>query len=236
MRRYYLNLVDYQAAWALQKDLVAARGQDLLPDTLLLLQHPHTYTLGSSGKRDHLLMSEAELQRHNVTVLDVDRGGDITYHGPGQLVGYPILKLPTRDERMKIRVVDYIRQLEAVIINAIGEFGVEGQRLSKYTGVWVDVEGTLHKMAAIGVKVNARGITMHGFALNVNTDMNFFAGIIPCGIDDKPVISLQQLLGQPVDFSQVSPSIDRGFEAVFGVEVIPASSVELLQFSNVHPL
>jgi lipoate-protein ligase B len=236
VRRYYLDLVDYQAAWALQKDLAAARGQDLLPDTLLLLQHPHTYTLGSSGKRDHLLMSEAELQRHNVTVLDVDRGGDITYHGPGQLVGYPILKLPTNDERMKIRVVDYIRQLEAVILTAIREFGVEGQRLKGYTGVWVDVEGTLHKMAAIGVKVNARGITMHGFALNVNTDMNFFAGIIPCGIDDKPVISLQQLLGQPVDLSQVIAAVDRGFEAVFGVEIESAPATDLLQFSNSHPL
>lgn len=236
MRRYYLDLVDYQAAWALQKDLAAVRGQDLLPDTLLLLQHPHTYTLGSSGKRDHLLMTEAELQRHNVTVLDVDRGGDITYHGPGQLVGYPILKLLTNNERMKIRVVDYIRQLEAVIINTIGEFGVEGQRLPKYTGVWVNIDDTLHKMAAIGVKVNARGITMHGFALNVNTDMNFFAGIIPCGIDDKPVISLQQLLGQPVDFPQVIAAVDRGFEAVFGVEVIASSPTELLQFSNIHPI
>ena len=236
MRRYYLDLVDYQTAWDLQKDLAAARGQDLLPDTLLLLQHPHTYTLGSSGTRDHLLMSPAELQRHKVTVLDVDRGGDITYHGPGQLVGYPILKLPTHDEHMKIRVVDYIRQLEAVIINAIREFGVQGQRLEGYTGVWVDIDGTLHKMAAIGVKVNARGITMHGFALNVNTDMNFFAGIIPCGIDDKPVISLQQLLGQPVDFQQVIAAVGDAFETVFDVEVIPASPTELLQFSNIYPL
>lgn len=236
MRRYYLDLVDYRAAWALQKDLAAARGQDLLPDTLLLLQHPHTYTLGSSGTRDHLLMTEAELQRHNVTVLDVDRGGDITYHGPGQLVGYPILKLPTRDGHMKIRVVDYIRQLEAVIISAIGEFGVEGQRLPKYTGVWVDVGGTLHKMAAIGVKVNARGITMHGFALNVNTDMSFFAGIIPCGIDDKPVISLQQVLGQRIDLNRVISAVDAGFAAVFGVDVEPAAATDIIQISNIHPI
>jgi lipoyl(octanoyl) transferase len=236
VRRYYLNLVDYQTAWALQKDLAAARGQDLLPDTLLLLQHPHTYTLGSSGTRDHLLMSNAELQRHGVTVLDVDRGGDITYHGPGQLVGYPILKLKNSDERFKIRVVDYIRQLEAVIMKAISEFGVTGQRLKGYTGVWVDIDGTLHKIAAIGVKVNARGITMHGFALNVNTNMEFFAGIIPCGIDNKPVVSLKQLLGQEINFQQVVGAVDRAFASVFAVEVVPAHLDELLQISNSYSL
>lgn len=236
MRRYYLDVVEYQTAWALQKDLAAARGQDLLPDTLLLLQHPHTYTLGSSGTRDHLLMTNAELQQHQVTVLDVDRGGDITYHGPGQLVGYPILKLPQSDEQFKLRVVDYIRQLEAVIMLAVNDFGIAGQRLKGYTGVWVDVDGTLHKIAAIGVKVTARGITMHGFALNVNTDMDFFTGIIPCGIDDKPVISLQQLLGQKVEFSRVVSAVDDAFAAEFGIDVEPALPADLLQFSNVHPL
>ena len=232
MKRYYLDIVDYQSAWSLQKDLAAARGQDLIADTLLLLQHPHTYTLGSSGKREHLLMSQEELQHHNVTVLDVDRGGDITYHGPGQLVGYPILKLDKGNERYKIRVVDYIRQLEAVIIRAIDEFGIKGQRLSGYTGVWVDVAGELHKIAAIGVKVNARGVTMHGFALNVNTEMAFFAGIIPCGIDDKPVISLQQLLGCKIDFYNAISAIDNAFAAEFDLNVEPAPASEILQFSN----
>ncbi len=216
---YHLGVVDYQAAWQLQKDLAQARGQNLRPDTLLLLSHPHTYTLGSSGKYENLLFDEAERAARGISVYEVDRGGDITYHGPGQLVGYPIIQLDVKNQGVRIGVVDYIRELEAVLMRALEDFGVQGERLPDFTGVWVMWQGVLHKIAAIGVKVTVRGVTRHGFALNINTDMSYFKGIIPCGIDDKPVISLAELVGGPVDENEVIEAVENAFAEIFEVEI-----------------
>lgn len=207
-----LGLVPYEEAWALQKSLAAARSKNEIPDTLLLLQHPHTYTLGSSGKRENLLWSEEECQKKGISIFKVDRGGDITYHGPGQLVGYPILQLG-RDS-LRADVIQYIRTLEEVLITTLAVFGVKGERLTGFTGVWVNVNGELAKIAAIGVKVTARAITQHGFALNINTDMAYFQGIIPCGIDDRPVTSLQQICSAVQDFEAVTDEVSRVFERV----------------------
>lgn len=219
-----LGLVDYEEAWALQKRLVAERAEGRIGDTLLLLEHPHTYTLGRSGKLEHLLMGEAERQARGVSVYWVDRGGDITYHGPGQLVGYPIILVPyaltalsSQDGRDRIPQADYVRYLrdmEEVIIRALATFGVRGERVAGYTGVWVGGE----KIAAIGVKVNAQGISSHGFALNVCTDLSYFAGIIPCGIPNRGVTSLERVLGRPVTVNEVIPAVIAAFGEVFGFE------------------
>lgn len=220
-----LGLVDYAEAWALQKRLVAERAEGRIGDTLLLLEHPHTYTLGRSGKLEHLLMSQAERQARGVSVHWVDRGGDITYHGPGQLVGYPIILVPyalaalsPQDGRDRIPQADYVRYLrdiEEVIIRTLATFGVRGARVAGYTGVWVGGE----KIAAIGVKVNARGISSHGFALNVCPDLSYFAGIIPCGIADRGVTSLERVLGRPVTVDEVIPAVIAAFGEVFGCEM-----------------
>ena len=225
---YHLGRVDYLAAWQLQKDLAQARGQNAITDSLLLLEHPHTYTLGSSGKREHLLLSEAELQAQGIAVYDVDRGGDITYHGLGQLVGYPIIKLDTEHNGLRVGVVDYIRQLEEMLIVALANYGVRGERLTDYTGVWVPWQDTLHKIAAIGVKVTGRAVTMHGFALNLNTDMRYFQGIIPCGIDDKPVISLAQLLGETVDIPTALTYIEQAMAEVFHADIVHQDATSLV--------
>lgn len=219
----WLGRVNYAQAWDYQKLLVAERAQHQRPDTLLLLEHPHTYTLGSAGKIDHLLMPEAERAKHGVTVLHVDRGGDITYHGPGQLVAYPIFELPTNQSSDSVRadVVAYIRQLEQVIINTLAVFDIRGVLYPPYTGVWVDVAGVLHKIAAIGVKVNVRRVAYHGFALNVAPDMSFFKGIIPCGIDDKPVVSMEYILGYTPDMHAIINATLDGFSAVFNVDPQP---------------
>jgi len=220
--------MDYAQAWELQKRLVAARTEGRIEDVLLLLEHPHTYTLGRSGKIEHLLMSEAERQARGVTVHWVDRGGDITYHGPGQLVGYPIISLGShtvhgvesstgRDRIPQTDYVRYLRDLEEVLIRALAAFGVRGERVTGYTGVWVDGE----KIAAIGVKVNAQGISCHGFALNVCTDLSYFAGIVPCGIHDRGVTSLDRLLGRPVTMDEVAQAVAASFGQVFGLEMQP---------------
>lgn len=216
---YRLGQIDYTEAWALQKSRAAARARDDCPDALLLLEHPHTYTLGSSGKLENLLMDEAERTRHGVEVYQVDRGGDITYHGPGQLVGYPILRLPNSGSKRSIDVVAYVRQLETMLIEVLATFDILGERLAGYTGVWVDVNGVLSKIAAIGVKVTAQRITQHGFALNINTDLNYFRGIIPCGIPDKPVTSMAEILGQPVDFAGAMDAVEISFSKNFQLEL-----------------
>ena len=203
-----LGLVPYVAAWNLQKELAAARAGGEIGDTLLLLQHPHTYTLGTRGKREHLLVPEEQLRAQGVEVLDVDRGGDITYHGPGQLVGYPILKL----KESGLGVVRYIRLLEEVLARVAAGYGVAVGRVRGYTGVWAGDS----KLAAIGTKVDTLGITCHGFALNVSTDLRYFDQIVPCGIRDKGVCSLESLLGCPVEMSDVVERTAQAFEDVFG--------------------
>ncbi len=169
----------------MQQELAAARRAGQIPDTVVLLQHPHTYTIGRSGTRDHVFLSEAELAARGITCLEVDRGGDVTYHGPGQLVGYPILDLGEAPD-----VGRYLRLLEGSLIDVLADFGITADRLPGYTGVWIGSR----KIAAIGVKV-AQGVTTHGFALNVTTDLSYFAHILPCGIPDKGVTSMAVELG-----------------------------------------
>ncbi len=214
MRR--LGLVDYLEAWTLQRQLVEARTAGRVPDTLLLLEHPPTYTIGATGNASHLLVSQEELGRLGIAVHCVDRGGDITYHGPGQLVGYPVFDISER----RGGPLRYLRELEGVLVEALGCLGVKSGLLRHHTGVWVGEE----KIAAIGVKVTARHITSHGFALNVNPDLDHFAHIIPCGIRDKGVTSLARLLGHEISVRAVADQVVAAFGRVFRctmVEVRP---------------
>jgi lipoyl(octanoyl) transferase len=205
----HLGCTDYHAAWDMQQELVAARAEDRIPDTLLLLEHPHTYTFGRSGRHEHLLISEAECTRRGVALYDVDRGGDVTYHGPGQLVGYPILRLP--DHGLDYHA--YLRALETVVIRALASFGVTASREPGYTGVWVTPAA---KIAAIGVKVDLHGITSHGFALNVNPDLRYFEWIVPCGIHGRSVTSLAKVLGHPLPLEVVTQALLAAFADIFG--------------------
>jgi lipoate-protein ligase B len=187
----------YQAAWDLQKRLARQRAEGAIPDTLILLEHPHTYTIGRRGSRDHLLWEDAA--ERGIDVIDVDRGGDITYHGPGQLVAYPIMYLGQPDASGRLIQTDYVgylRRLEEVIIRTLAAFGVAAHREEGYTGVWVPAGAHTAKVAAIGVRVTAQGVSMHGAALNINPQMHYFDGIVPCGITNRPVTSLEALLGE----------------------------------------
>jgi len=191
----WLGRVAYIDAWQLQKELAAQRARDQIGDTLLLLEHPHTYTFGSRGKREHLLVPREQLQAEGVAIMDVDRGGDITYHGPGQLVGYPILRLAAYD----LDAVRYLRTLENVLIDVARSYGLDAQHVRHLTGVWVGN----YKIAAIGTKVDVNGITQHGFALNVSTNLSYFRNIVPCGIRNRAVGSLAQLLQRDVPMDEV---------------------------------
>ncbi len=206
----------YQEAWTLQEHLAAARGANRIPDTVLFVEHPHTYTLGSSGHAENVLLSQEELQARGIEVYRVNRGGDVTYHGPGQLVGYPIIKLPDNGDGLHADVIQYVRMLEQTLIGALATFGITAWPYPGYTGVWLDSPDGPAKIAAIGVKVTVRRVTLHGFALNVNTDLDYFKGIIPCGISDKSVISMHVALGYPVDFQAVADEVARAFGDVFG--------------------
>ncbi len=196
----------YADTWRLQQEIFEARAAGQIPDVLLLTEHEHVFTLGKTADRNHLLAGEQELSRRNIDLFDVDRGGDLTYHGPGQLVGYPIIGLDDHYHDTH----RYLRELEEVLIQTIGMFGLAGTRHPEYTGVWVGGE----KIAAIGVKVS-RWTTMHGFALNVNTDLSLFDRIIPCGIFHKGVTSMQQLTGAPVSLEKVAEETAGQFSAVF---------------------
>lgn len=210
-----LGLSDYASTWDLQKRLFELRLKDRIDDTLILCEHPHTYTVGKNGVDNvgkHLLMNKEELEKNNIFVFEIDRGGDITYHGPGQIVGYPILNLNNYYRDMH----RYLRDIEEVIIRSIGAFGITGKRIDKVTGVWVDTPRGPEKICAIGVKVT-RWITMHGFALNVNSNLDFFNNIIPCGITDKGVTSVQKILGKEVPLPEVEDRIIASFEDVFQV-------------------
>lgn len=174
-----------------------------MPDLLLFVEHPHVFTLGKSGDASHLLQMEAEL-------VKIDRGGDITYHGPGQVVGYPILDL----ERRYTDIHRYLRELEEVVIRVCADYGIEAGRAEGMTGVWTP-QG---KICAMGIRCS-RWVTMHGFALNVNTDLRWFGHIVPCGIPDKPVASLQSILGRPVDLLEVKARIVGHMAAVFKADI-----------------
>jgi lipoyl(octanoyl) transferase len=215
-----LGRMDYGEAWELQRRLAAARAGERIPDTLVLLGHPHTYTLGRSGQSEHLLMGEAERAAKGVSVYEVDRGGDITYHGPGQLVGYPIMYLgrPGMDGHLpQVDYIGFLRRIEEVLIRALAAWGIVARRWQGYTGVWADA-GEAVKLAAIGVRVDGRGISQHGFALNVDPDLSFFEGIVPCGIHERGVSSMARLLGRPLEVEAVAPVVAEEFGREFGLE------------------
>ncbi|PYT50876.1 MAG: lipoyl(octanoyl) transferase [Acidobacteria bacterium] len=217
-----LGLMGYAEAWALQKRLVAARKANAIEDVLLLCEHPHVITQGRNGKREHLLASEHVLQQKGVEFHATDRGGDITYHGPGQIVGYPILNLGA----IRRDVVWYVRMLEEVMIRATLEFGITAERVEGKTGIWVRYENAEEKVAAIGVHIS-RWVTSHGFAYNVSTDLRYFDLIVPCGIADSKATSLERLLGRSVRREEIAPRIAKHFGEVFGLELRESSKTEL---------
>ena len=210
-----LGLIGYQEALDLQRELVEQRKRGDIPDQLLLLEHPDVITLGvrTRSDRSHVLESEAALSEMGVQLFETGRGGDVTYHGPGQLVGYPILNL--KPDRCDVH--RYVRDLEAVLIQTVAAFGISAGRIEGLTGIWVGQE----KIAAIGVRIS-RWVTSHGFALNVSTDLSRFGLIVPCGITDRGVTSMQRLLGRPVPMAEVADVTERAFRATF--EAVPAAS------------
>jgi lipoate-protein ligase B len=219
-----LGLMGYAEAWALQKRVVAARKAGAIEDVLLLCEHPHVITQGRSGKRENLLASEHVLKQKGVEFHATDRGGDITYHGPGQIVGYPILNLSA----IRRDVVWYVRMLEEAMIRATAEFGITAERIAGKTGIWVRRENAEEKLAAIGVHIS-RWVTWHGFAYNVSTDLRFFDLIVPCGIADRKATSLEKLLGRRVETKEVAPRIAKHLGEVFSLEMKEASWLELLE-------
>jgi lipoate-protein ligase B len=235
-----LGQVPYAEAWELQKRLAAQRADDDIPDTLLLLEHPHTYTLGRSGHVEHLLWDEAERAARGVAVHWVDRGGDVTYHGPGQLVGYPILKLgrPQFENGQLLRAdyVGYVRRIEETLIRALLRFGLVTGQVPGLTGVWIQPDVASRcphcppaarrapsKIAAIGVKVDSRGVSQHGFALNVNPDMRYWDGIVGCGLKDHASISLADLLEAAPPMSAVTDAVVEQFGKVFEREMVESN-------------
>ncbi|MBS1789937.1 MAG: lipoyl(octanoyl) transferase LipB [Acidobacteria bacterium] len=203
----YLGLVPYGEAHELQKQLVEKRKADEIPDTFLLLQHPHVITLGRAADRTNILADEAMRAQFGVELHETGRGGDVTYHGPGQLVGYPIIKLlPGRQDIRR-----YVRDIQEVLIRTSADFGVKAEpRGGEFVGVWVGDD----KLGAIGIRIS-RWVTMHGFAFNVTTDLNYFQLIVPCGIRGHGVTSLEQLLGHPVEMELVVNRVQHHFGEVF---------------------
>jgi lipoyl(octanoyl) transferase len=232
-----LGLIGYAEAYALQKRVVAARKADAIEDVLLLCEHPHVITQGRNGKREHLLASENVLRQKGVEFHETSRGGDITYHGPGQIVGYPILNLAA----IRRDVVWYVRMLEEVMIRASSDFGVLATREAGKTGIWVGRDEdspqsaqrsqsgteTAEKLGAIGVHIS-RWVTSHGFAYNVSTDLRFFDLIVPCGIADRKATSLEKLLRRGVDSCEVAARLKAQFGQVFGLDMQAATHKDLL--------
>jgi lipoyl(octanoyl) transferase len=219
-----LGLIPYAEAYALQKRIVAARKLDAIEDVLLLCEHPHVITQGRNGKAEHLLASENVLQQKGVEFFETSRGGDVTYHGPGQIVAYPILNLGA----IRRDVVWYVRMLEEAMIRATEEFGIVAEREAGKTGIWVGEGKTSEKLGAIGVHIS-RWVTSHGLAYNVSTDLRYFDLIVPCGIADRKATSLEKLLGRRVHVSEVNPKLARHLGEVFGVELQDVSRAELME-------
>ena len=215
-----LGQMNYQAAWDLQESLLkenvrrksAAVAGESTEHYLLFVEHPPVYTLGKSGNKENVLLSDEELQANHIEFFHTNRGGDITFHGPDQIVGYPILDL----EKYYTDIGKYLRNIEEVIILTMAEYGIKGERSSGETGVWIDPDlpGRERKICAIGVRCS-RWVTMHGFAFNVNTDLSYFNHIIPCGIVNKQVTSLQRELGYVLDMQEVKEKVKLNFERVF---------------------
>lgn len=213
------ELTPYLPMWEQQRALAMARREQQIGDILMLLEHPHVYTNGRNGRREHLLADEAALARLGASYLEVDRGGDVTYHGPGQLVGYAIIDL----DAAGLGVRAYVRGLEQVLVRTAAHFGVEATTSPGYTGVWVGDE----KLAAIGVRVS-RGVTCHGFALNVDSDLSYFGAIVPCGIRDRGVTSLARLLGRRLSVEDVVPVCAQAFAEVFELGLRCHESIQSL--------
>jgi lipoyl(octanoyl) transferase len=213
--------VPYRDAWELQRRVVAQRQRDAGSDALLLLEHPRVYTLGRRTDRSHLLFDEAQRAARGIELVEVDRGGDVTYHGPGQLVGYPVLRLASLRG-----VVDYVRTLEEVLIRVLATYGVVGERITDLTGVWVGDD----KVAAIGVRVASKGVTSHGFALNVTSDLRDFDGIVPCGIVGRGVCSLQSL-GIDTTTDEVADRVELAVADVFDA-TLEATTLDTLECST----
>jgi lipoyl(octanoyl) transferase len=225
-----IGLMPYQEAWDYQEQLLqesvqlkaamrngTADGLSLPAHHLLFCEHPPVYTLGKSGQPEHLLINRQQLEEKGIQFVQTNRGGDITFHGPGQIVGYPIIDL----EQFFTDIGKYLRFIEEVIIRVLADYGLQGARSKGETGVWLDPEvpGRARKICAMGVRCS-RWVTMHGFAINVNTDMDYFGNIVACGIADKGVTSLQQELGRPVPLQEVKAKISRYFAEVFDAEMV----------------
>jgi len=224
-----LGIIDYKKAWDYQEKLFAEvidiklknrssslENQELTPNYLLFCQHPHVYTLGKSGNPKNLLLNEKQLETEKISYYKINRGGDITYHGPGQLVGYPIIDL----DNFFTDIHKYLRLLEEAVILTLKDFEINGGRIPGLTGVWIDYERQINprKICAIGVK-SSRWVTMHGFAFNVNTDLHFFDHIIPCGIRDKSVTSLSRELGGEISMNEVKNKLKKHLTDLFGMEL-----------------
>jgi lipoate-protein ligase B len=238
-----LGLIEYETAWKLQDQYAHEIAQGKRPPTLLLLEHPHVYTFGRRGKQENLLWGEQQLKEKGIAIHWVDRGGDVTYHGPGQLVGYPLIPLlpltpaplvqgigDKGGERIpQADYVGYVRKLEKTLIGALARLGVAAGQRPGLTGVWIQAD--VHsrcprckpedrrkpaKIAAIGVKVDVHGISRHGFALNVNPDMEYWDGIIACGLQDEPIVSLADLFESPPSMERVKREVINSFHEVFG--------------------
>ncbi len=224
-----LGLMEYAPTWELQKELVQHIAQGLQPNTFLLVEHPAVYTIGRRGSRQQVQLSDQEVEARHISVIDVDRGGEVTYHGPGQLVAYPVVDLRSWGGPLK-----YVRTLERVITKVLADFGIVAQLVEGLTGVWAGEE----KIAAIGIKIS-RGIAYHGLALNVNTDLSLFDHIVPCGISDLAVTSMEKTLGERVDIEAVAYSLvyhfgrEMGFRMV-EVEGLPPALEGLLMASPIH--
>ena len=230
-----LGLIEYERAWSLQEKYAREIAEEKRPPTLLMLEHLHVYTFGRRGKQENLLWGESQLKEKGIAIHWVDRGGDVTYHGPGQLVGYPLLPLGQVNAESKIPQADYVgyvRKLEKTLIIALARLGLAAGQRPGLTGVWIQAD--VHsrcprckpedrkkpaKIAAIGVKVDAHGISRHGFALNVNPDMDYWEGIIACGLQDEPIVSLADLFAEPPSMERVKQEVVFAFEEVFQYEV-----------------
>ncbi len=229
-----LGTIDYGTGLSLQQRLVALRKEGRIGDVLLLLEHSPVITLGRNAKQKNILASPELLAQRGVEVFESDRGGDVTFHGPGQLVGYPIFDLrafATPDGKRKmLGAVDYVRRLEEVLIRSCADFGIPAKRICGLAGVWTapdHVRPDEAKIAAIGVHIS-RAVTSHGFALNVNTDLNDFNLIVPCGIIDRPVTSMAEILGKEIPLLEVAHSISRNFGVVFESQMLWLESLDTL--------
>ena len=227
-----LGLIEYQEAWDYQTKIfektIAVKSvnrkkedQGLEVETtknhLIFCEHPHVYTLGKSGKESHLLMNSTQLEENNISYHKINRGGDITYHGPGQIVGYPIFDL----DNFFTDIHKYLRFIEEAVILTLEEYGIKSGRIDRLTGVWLDIDDPIksRKICALGVKCS-RWVTMHGFAFNVNTDLSLFKNIVPCGIDDKAVTSMQNELGKEIDITEVKKKLLVNLSNLFDFDVV----------------